>query len=77
MARTREPCGDLAVWPNQAATASAPVASHLGGLSLVRDTLELKNYTKLFHQTANALSVASFKMRHYTHVVCRFLRNPP
>ena len=34
-------CGDLAVWSDQAAVASAPGAPCLGVLSLVRDILEL------------------------------------
>ena len=43
--------GDLAVWPDQAATTSARGGPCLGVLSLVRDTLELNYCTKLFHQT--------------------------
>ena len=50
--------GDLAVWPDQAAAASAP-----SGLSLVRDILELNYCTKFFHQTVHALSARLCKTR--------------
>ena len=69
--------GDLAVWPHQAATTSAPGAPCLGGLSLFRDTLEFNYCTKLFHQTVHALSAKLCKMRRYTNVVCCSLKIPP
>ena len=69
--------GDLAVWPNQVAAASAPGAPCLGVLSLVCDTLELTYCTKLFYQTVHALSARSCKTRRYTNVVCCSLKIPP
>ena len=69
--------GDLAVWLDQAAAASALGAPCLGVLSLVRDTVGVNSCTKLFHQAVHALSARSCKTRRYTNVVCCFLKIPP
>ena len=55
----------------------APRTPCLGVLSLVRDTLELKQCTESFQQTVNALSAKLCKTRHSTNVVCCSLKIPP
>ena len=70
-------CEDFAVRPDQTAAASAPGAPCLGVLCPVHYTLDFKKYTKLFHQTVDALSHRSCRTRRYTNVVYCFLKMSP
>ena len=75
MVRARR--GDLAVQLDQAAATYALGIPYLGGLSLVRDTLELNYCSDLFHRTVHASSARSCNTRHYTNVVSYSLKIPP